>query len=308
MQFLYRKIPKGFDFWITILSLSFIIRNIFINKDEILSIAIDKNQYFYLLLSLLITTISRFINAASWAEIFLTLDLNLSRRQLIEIHINSNIKKYIPGNIWHFVDRIRILQKIIDPSQVLLPVIFEPILMLISGLIFIPIYQFKIYKVLFFIPLIFISTKTNKRIIDKLKTSLLKKIIKFVPTLDSNLFKTSPDKYRNILFINPLLIEILFIFFRFIGFYICFIAFLDNPEFGFFKVFSYFSFAWVAGLVIPGAPGGVGVFESLILILFNNQFFNSELLIILLFYRFTATVSDLLAPILVLITSRIRLN
>ena len=296
MHFLFRKIPKGIDFWITILSLSFIVRNIFINKDDILSIEIDANQYFYVLFSLIITTISIFINAASWAEIFHTLDLKIERSKLIKLHINSNLKKYIPGNIWHFVERIRILQKIIHPSQVLLPVIFEPILMLISGLILIPIYQFKIYKLLFFIPLIVISTKTNKRILDKLKTSLLKKIIKVIPTFDSNLFQTSSDKYRTALFINPLLIEMLFIFFRFIGFYICFIAFLDNPEFSFFKVFSYFSFAWVTGLVVPGAPGGVGVFESIILILFNNEYLNSELLIILLFYRFTSMLSDLLSP------------
>jgi glycosyltransferase 2 family protein len=36
-------------------------------------------------------------------------------------------------------------------------------------------------------------------------------------------------------------------------------------------IFSAFSFAWMLGLVVPGAPGGIGVFEATAIALLNSQ-------------------------------------
>lgn len=304
LKYLFKNISFGFDFWITVFSFSFIFRYFLINKEEILSVSLNNNQYILLLLSLIFTILSVFANALAWSELFNSLEIKVERRKLISIHINSNLKKYIPGNIWHFIDRIRILKKEINPSKILYPIAIEPILMLASSLIFVPIYNFSFYKLVFFIPVIFISNKINNKLINFLKTSLLKKIFKIVPSIDKNLFSITENQYKQKILIKPFLIENLFVILRFIGFYICFKTFI-NSDIEIYQILSCFTFAWVAGLVIPGAPGGVGVFESLILILFNRQDINAELLIVLLFYRFLATLADVVSPIIIQLSKKL---
>ncbi|WP_354635191.1 hypothetical protein [Planktothricoides raciborskii] len=39
-----------------------------------------------------------------------------------------------------------------------------------------------------------------------------------------------------------------------------------------FLVLSAFSFAWLLGLVLPGAPGGIGIFEATAIALLQNNF------------------------------------
>ena len=58
------------------------------------------------------------------------------------------------------------------------------------------------------------------------------------------------------------MIEILFILSKFIGFIICFyIVNLDN-QYSIFYLLVIFCLSWAIGLIVPAAPGGVGVFEA----------------------------------------------
>jgi hypothetical protein len=38
-------------------------------------------------------------------------------------------------------------------------------------------------------------------------------------------------------------------------------------------LFSVFSFAWLMGLIVPGAPGGIGIFEAIAIALLSQQHF-----------------------------------
>ena len=51
------------------------------------------------------------------------------------------------------------------------------------------------------------------------------------------------------------------------------------------------------GLVIPAAPGGVGVFESVILFCLGSQLPEAPLLASLLCYRLVSTISDVFAAL-----------
>tara|TARA_Y100000589_G_C26575551_1_gene396308 strand:- start:84 stop:503 length:420 start_codon:yes stop_codon:yes gene_type:complete len=94
---------------------------------------------------------------------------------------------------------------------------------------------------------------------------------------------------------KPIFFEILFILFRFLGFLFCLNVFSVGALLPIGLLISTFSLAWIIGLVIPAAPGGLGVFESVILFNLGSQLPEAALLASLLCYRLVSTISDMLA-------------
>ena len=124
-----------------------------------------------------------------------------------------------------------------------------------------------------------ISTKLNK-------SQVLKKSIEVVPEL---IIDINNYPYK------ALLIEMGFIFLRFLGFWFSLHVFSITEEIDFFVFLNIFSVAWVIGLIVPGAPGGLGIFESSFLILNGNNISEVSLISALICYRFISTISDVLA-------------
>jgi len=52
--------------------------------------------------------------------------------------------------------------------------------------------------------------------------------------------------------------------------------------------------SWSIGLVVPAAPGGVGVFEACLLLFVGNSIPENIILISLVYFRFISTSADLL--------------
>lgn len=77
---------------------------------------------------------------------------------------------------------------------------------------------------------------------------------------------------------------------RSIGFLLCWgaVGKVEQPL----ALVSSFSVAWLAGLVVPGMPGGLGVFESVAVGLLNAQTSPERLLWILAAYRLVNTLAE----------------
>ena len=56
-----------------------------------------------------------------------------------------------------------------------------------------------------------------------------------------------------------------------------------------------FALAWTVGLVVPAAPGGLGVFEATLLLRVGSEVPEAPLLAVVLCYRVIATIADGLA-------------
>ena len=56
-----------------------------------------------------------------------------------------------------------------------------------------------------------------------------------------------------------------------------------------------FGLAYAVGLVVPGAPGGLGVFEATLLLRLGGVVAEAPLLAVVLSYRLISTLADLLA-------------
>ena len=97
---------------------------------------------------------------------------------------------------------------------------------------------------------------------------------------------------------KPLFVEIIFVLFRFLGFLCCMNAFSIGALISQGELISIFSLAWVIGLIVPAAPGGLGVFESVILFTLGSDLPEASLLASLLCYRLVSTISDIFAAMI----------
>ena len=92
----------------------------------------------------------------------------------------------------------------------------------------------------------------------------------------------------------PLLGEIGFVVFRGVGFLLCFLA-LDSLGLGdIWRILGAFSLAWLLGLVVPGAPSCLGVFEATVLTVLTPTFPAAIVLGAVALYRLNSTLAELL--------------
>ena len=91
----------------------------------------------------------------------------------------------------------------------------------------------------------------------------------------------------------------MFLTVRFLGFWCCLKAFSIGNILTFLELLPSFALAWIIGLVIPAAPGGVGVFEATILFGIGDKLPKGPLLASLLCYRLASTFADILTVTLV---------
>jgi len=106
---------------------------------------------------------------------------------------------------------------------------------------------------------------------------------------------------------QPLLAELAFVLLRFAGFYCCVWAFDLQGTVEPATWLAGFALAWTVGLVVPGAPGGLGVFEAVLLLRLGVALPEAPLLAVALSYRLMVTLAELLAAGLVAADERLAL-
>ena len=93
---------------------------------------------------------------------------------------------------------------------------------------------------------------------------------------------------------KALFLEIGFVLSKFIGFYICLNTFYASNNLNIIFLLVIFSFSWSLGLVVPAAPGGVGVFEACLLFLAGRNIPQNAILVSLIYFRIISSSADLL--------------
>ena len=294
----YLKFFKKFNFVglkniFFILSLLYFCFYFFINFDQIsFDINLKKNGI-NLFLSFLFCALSVFLNAYAWKYIVEWFGKECKTNNLVSFYVFTNILKYVPGGIWHFVERFNFLQKISNTQIALYSTLIEPYFMLtgsfllaLIGVIFSPLYF------LFILPLLFLNRKLIYFVLKRLE-SLKGKALKLLRLSNS---KVQFQKRINLISFFPtkaLLLEIGFILSKFIGFYICLNTFYtNNPNIIFLLVI--FSVSWSVGLIVPAAPSGVGIFESCLLFFVGRNIPQNIILVTLIYFRVLCTSADFL--------------
>ena len=142
------------------------------------------------------------------------------------------------------------------------------------------------------LPLIFLNSKFIFLILKRLG-SLKGKVFEVLRLPNS---KGQFEETINIISFFPtraLFLEIGFVLSKFIGFYICLNTFYASNNLNFIFLLVIFSLSWSLGLVVPAAPGGVGVFEACLLLFVGKSIPQNIILISLVYFRVISTSADL---------------
>jgi len=279
-------------FFIT--SLSYFCIYFFYNIDQISFDVNLKRNGINLFLSFLFCILSIYLNAYAWKYIVRWYGKEFKSNNLVSFYVLTNILKYVPGGVWHFVERFNFIKKISNPQIALYSTLIEPYFMLSGsfllasmGLIFSPFYIFLI------VPLVFLNRKFIFLIL-KILGSLKAKVFEVLRLPNS---KDQFEERINIISFFPtkaLFLEIGFVLSKFFGFYICLNTFYTINNLNIIFLLVIFSLSWSLGLVVPTAPGGVGVFEACLLFFVGKSIPQNIILISLIYFRIISTSADLL--------------
>ena len=300
-NFVFEVISKiNIKLLITIICFAFLGKSIYENFDSLSNQKINTEEILWLLLGIVFSFLSIIINAYAWMLLLNNIGCKTKKLNIIKIFLTTNIYKYIPGGIWHFVSRFNTLRLELSTEKSVESILLEPLLMLTAGLILIPFRNFNIYILILCWSSTLVFLPAFRRFLIKKLRSIKANIFTKIDHLkDRNQFKNNQNNSTSMFYpYKPLFVEIIFVLFRFLGFLCCINAFSIGSIVSQGPLISSFSLAWIIGLIVPAAPGGLGVFESVILFSLGSDLPGAPLLASLLCYRLVSTISDILISLI----------
>jgi len=285
---------------ITLICFAFLGNSIYGNFESLSDQVIATEEILWLILGIVFSFTSIIINAYAWRFLINNIGYNSNNLDIIKIFLSTNIYKYFPGGIWHFVSRYNTLRLEFSNEKAMESILLEPLLMLVAACFYIPFGEFNVF-------LFLLCWSSTLVFLPAFRYFMIKKLKKLKSNIftnsdhlkDSNLEHYNRNISRNMFYpYKPLFVEIIFIFFRFLGFLCCINAFSIGSLISQGELISSFSLAWIIGLMVPAAPGGLGVFESVILFSLGSHLPEAPLLASLLCYRLVSTFSDIFAALI----------
>lgn len=260
-----------------------------------------------LTIALGITLIAHIWSGWVWHLILQTIGQPRDSRWSTVVYLKTNIAKYLPGNVWHFYGRVRALQSTGSATgAAIVGVLLEPLIMAAAALGLAAI-SFSItvsndWRLLFLsvAALVFMLVAIHPRFLNPLLRKLGKaKAQAQRMTVITSTLRLQAYPWRS------LLGELGFVFLRGLGFMMTIVALQGFEPSLFFPILGAFSVAWLFGLVVPGAPGGVGVFEAVAIALLGNYLSSGLLLTSVALYRLISTLAEALGAGLIWLEERL---
>tara|TARA_Y100001968_G_scaffold267295_1_gene257177 strand:- start:2720 stop:3685 length:966 start_codon:yes stop_codon:yes gene_type:complete len=283
---------------ITLLCLTFLAVSIYGNFESLAKQSIGFEEILWILGGIFFSFISIIINASAWKFLIDSIGCDSNKLNIIKIFINTNIYKYMPGGVWHFVARYNMLRSEFSIEKSIESILLEPLLMLVAALFFIPFNNFNIFILILCWSSSFLFLTGFRdfivRNLKRMKESIFRNKDNSIYLVQNKNQFTTKISYPY----QALFVEIIFILFRFMGFLCCFNAFFIEPSISNSELITFFCFAWIVGLIVPAAPGGLGVFETVILFGLGDRLPEAPVLASLISYRLVSTLSDVIAALI----------
>ncbi|MGJ3246449.1 MAG: lysylphosphatidylglycerol synthase domain-containing protein [Elainellaceae cyanobacterium] len=284
-------------------TLFFLVETLLTHWEDVASIRIDLSGWACLAIALGTTLLAHIWSGWVWSLILRELHQPASGVWGILVYLKTNIAKYLPGNVWHFYGRVwasKAAGYSLEAST--LSVLLEPLLMAAAALLVALISGQRANLILKIVGLLGVLAIVHPRILNGLLRYVgrLKGYTKPNPNPETDpppsdrpaeMTEPPPLNIRQYP-LRPLLGELIFLGLRSAGFlWVVFalesIELRDIPA-----LISAFSVAWLLGLVIPGAPGGIGVFEATAIALLEGQFSTGLILSSVAVYRLISTLAE----------------
>ena len=264
-------------------TLFFLLKALKDNWQDVAAIRLDTAGWALLSLSLGVTLIAHTWGGWVWGWILRGLGQSQTGYWACLVYLKTNITKYLPGNVWQFVGRISAVTATGGSLGVAtVSVLLEPLLMVAGALAIAMLGSQSEHWSLQFLSLAFILIGIHP--------FFLNRVLQYLRRIKGKVTgKTSVDESTNFTLerypLLPLLGEVGFVGLRGTGFLCTLLPFASISLEQVPSLLSAFSIAWLLGMILPGAPGGIGVFEATAIALLDSQYSPAILLSSVAFYR-----------------------
>ncbi len=301
-------IKKALSTIFVVLSFGYLAESFYVNFQGIETLAFRNSLLFVLAFSFFLFLLSHVLNVFSWWVLQPRSGKYLNLRDSCKVHFRSQIAKYIPGNVFHLVKLVEgATNKGLNLKVVLFVSFLQIVLTLVVGLGF--------GSIAFLIRYNELKSEFRAVSMPTIEVVLFIGILMIFALLffwfknhkifrEWSLVRWTRDKWNDFLltiqefsFLSVVLsVSILIIDFLLMG-YIYYII-LNNIE-GVTAQIDYlyltfsFAFAWTMGTIVPGAPGGMGVREAILLKLLIPFGVNASIIVVfLVLVRFVNILAD----------------
>lgn len=278
-------------------TLFFLVQALITHWADVKSTTLQADGILYLALALVMILLGHTWAGYVWSLILTNLNQKRDPFWAIRVYLRTNIAKYLPGNVWHYYGRISAAKaQTISVSAATVSVMIESLLMATSALLialfssqtFWAILPERIKQASLFgvfglcVGLCVVHPYVFNSLIQqgqRLQAHISPKIRSESQDQTSQQFAIERYPWQ------PLFGEFIFLGIRATGFILVVSAFRDLNLQQLPLVYTGFSLAWFLGLIIPGAPGGIGIFESAALTLLQPILPNGIILSSVALYR-----------------------
>jgi uncharacterized membrane protein YbhN (UPF0104 family) len=302
-------LPGGARLWVTLASFGFVLAALLAHGRQLLELSLDGQGWCWLLLGVGISLLSLVVNGLAWGVGLQWLGWQPRWASLVLLFLSSNLRKYLPGGVWHLVARVRALHRADGEAQspvaaplaipqALMAVLLDPLLMAVAALALVPFGGWQAgLGLLGLLPLLVLLPRWLNPLLERLERQRARQLA------GRGLREEEPGAALELAAGSlqlpgypwpPLLAELAFVLLRFAGFACCVQAFDLSVALGWGGWLAGFALAWTAGLVVPGAPGGLGVFEAVLLLRLAVAVPEAPLLAVAISYRLITSLADLL--------------
>lgn len=268
-------------------AMAFLAQALALHWGEVTSLRLRPGGWAFLGLAFGATLLAHIWNGWVWSWVLQSLQQPMDGRWSTLVYLRTNLWKYIPGNVWHFYGRLRALTKHSVPTGTALAgVVLDPLMMAAAALL-LGLLSPTRYRLLQLLGLVGVLLALRPRWLNPLIVRLSQAKAQATQTV----LETQPEgllRYP----VKPLIGEGLFVLLRGTGFILAVMALYPLKPADWPLLISRFSLAWFLGLVVPGAPGGVGVFEAAAVTLLQGQLSTGIVLGAVALYRLISTLAE----------------
>lgn len=273
-----------FGYFFVGISIYFLVK-IFVGSFDLLhGITVTKENMLIAILSISLYLLVYLILSYSWLMLLRDNYPHFNYVDSISIIGRSQIGKYLPGNIGHFVGRLVLLPRYMSKKDVSYTLYIENIVMVFSY-IGLGCFYYKYFPIVSIfgqqnISLIFLAFLTFS-LIAYTGFRFLRKKYEFL-------------KVKNIVFFKIIFLSFITSFIGGLIIYLIIPIFNEGETLPFFQCASGFALSFLAGFIIPGAPGGVGIREFAFILLFGSSLTDPIALEVILSFRLVTIIGDIL--------------
>jgi uncharacterized membrane protein YbhN (UPF0104 family) len=262
---------------------------------NVVSIRLEGSGWACLAVALGVTLLAHLCAGGVWSRLLREFHQPVSGVWLVQAYLKTTIAKYLPGNVWHYYGRVTAATKAgaaLEAATV--SVLLEPLLMAAAALL-VTLLCSQPIAARYGLPILALQWLSLVGVLASVHPRFINPLVRFLGTLKQKATKTAvvtpPFKLDHYPLL-PLVGEVGFLILRSLGFLLTFLALSPIPPDQLPLLLSAFSLSWLLGLVVPGAPGGIGVFEATAIALLGQTFSPGLILSVVALYRLISILAE----------------